>query len=149
MECDDDQDGIFTFDLLDALPLLSTNYTTETFRFYPTQSDAENDTNALTNVSNYTNSNPTIETLWVRVTSNAGCVTVTSLQLRVSTTQVPLGFLQTFNACDDFLDTNGNDNANNNDRDGISSFDVSSVTTEILNLFPTNQQLSINYYRTE
>jgi hypothetical protein len=124
-QCDDNQDGISTFDLLTALPLLSSNNSSETFVFYPTQLDAENNTNAITNVSNYTNSNPTTETLWVQVTSNAGCVSITSLDLYVSTTQIPASFLRTFNACDDYLDINGNDNTNNDDRDGVSSFDFS------------------------
>jgi gliding motility-associated-like protein len=148
-ECDTDTDGIAIFNLLNALPNLSANYTNETFAFFSSQTDAENNTNPISNPNAYTNTNPTSETIWVRVTSSFGCVTITSIDLHVSTTQVPAGFLRTFNACDDYLDSNGNDNANNDDRDGITAFDFSSVTTDILNLFPPNQQLSISYYQSE
>lgn len=148
-QCDDNTDGISTFDLANAFPLLSSNYMNETFTFHPTQIDAQNNTNAIGNINSYSNSNPTEETLWVRVMSNASCVSIISFQLHVSTTQIPPSFLRTFNACDDYLDMNGNDSANNDDQDGISSFNFSSVTADILNLFPSNQQLAISYYRTE
>lgn len=148
-ECDIDTDGITTFNLLNALPNLSSNFTNETFEFYGSQSDAENNLNPITNTNAFANTNPTSQTIWVRVTSSFGCTTISSLDLHVSTTQVPVGFLRTFNACDDYLDTDGNDTANNNDRDGITTFDFSSVTVDILNLFPSDQQLSISYYQTE
>ena len=51
--------------------------------------------------------------------------------------------------CDDFLDIDGNDTTNNDDTDGVSGFDFSSVTTQIRALFPPTQQLTINYYRNE
>jgi gliding motility-associated-like protein len=147
--CDTDTDGIITFNLLNTLPDLSSNFSNETFVFFTSQSDAENNTNPITNANAFTNTTPTSQTLWVQVTSNFGCVTVGQFALHVSTTQVPTGFLRTFNACDDYLDANGNDTANNNDRDGITTFDFSSVTADILNLFPPDQQLSISYYQSE
>jgi hypothetical protein len=51
--------------------------------------------------------------------------------------------------CDDFLDIDGNDTANNDDNDGISTFDFSSVTAEVRALFPVSQQLTITYYRNQ
>lgn len=148
-QCDDNTDGISVFNLLDALPDLSSNYTNETFEFFSSKSDAENQINTISNVTTYVNTIATNETIWVRITSNFGCATITSLELIVATTQIPNGFLRTFDTCDDYLDINGNDNTNNDDRDGIATFDFSSVTTDVLNLFPNNQQLSITYYRTE
>ena len=54
---------------------------------------------------------------------------------------------RTFIECDDFLDIDGNDTANNDDNDGITSFDFSSVTDEVRAEFPVSQQLTITYYR--
>ena len=51
--------------------------------------------------------------------------------------------------CDDFLDINGDDNANNDNTDGITTFDFSSVTDDVTALFPPSQQLIILYYRNE
>ena len=48
-----------------------------------------------------------------------------------------------------FLDIDGNDTANNDDNDGISAFDFSSVTAEVRALFPVSQQLTITYYRNQ
>ncbi|MFD2568062.1 IgGFc-binding protein, partial [Pseudotenacibaculum haliotis] len=149
IECDDNLDGISSFNLLNALPSLSSNHLNEIFTFYTSLADAQNDSNPILTPNAFVNSQASIQNIWVRVTSNTGCYTITSITLRVPTTQIPSGFLRTFNTCDDFLDTNGNDNNNNDSGDGISSFDFSSVTTEVLAMFPSNQQLSINYYRTE
>ena len=57
----------------------------------------------------------------------------------VSTTQIPLNFAKTFTECDDaILGTN---------TDGIASFDFSSVTSQIQNIFPVGQLLDIRYFR--
>lgn len=147
--CDDDTDGIATFDLTDALPLLSTNYLNEVVNYYTSESDAIAATNSISDPITFTNTIATNQTIWVSVTSNFGCTTFSTFELHVSTTQLPSSFSRSFTSCDDFLDINGNDTSNNNDRDGISSFDFSSVTNDILALFPSNQSITIRYYPTE
>ncbi|MCF6173529.1 MAG: hypothetical protein L3J44_07110, partial [Campylobacteraceae bacterium] len=46
------------------------------------------------------------------------------------------------------MDLNGDDNENNNDTDGIATFNFSSVANEVINLFPASQQpnLSVSFY---
>ena len=149
VQCDDNTDGFSIFNLMDAIPELSMNYTNETFAFYTSQNDALNETNSINNITAYTNTTVTNEIIWVRVTSSFGCATITSINLLVATSQIPSGFSRVFNTCDDFLDSNGNDTANNNDTDGIATFNFSSVTSDILNLFPSNQQLAVSYYQTQ
>ncbi|MFY0632133.1 MAG: hypothetical protein JXR05_17365, partial [Flavobacteriaceae bacterium] len=78
-----------------------------------------------------------------------GCYRISEVTLTVSTTGIPPTFQRVFTQCDDFLDINGVDNAANNDTDGVSTFDFSSVTAEIRALFPVSQQLTITYYRNQ
>ncbi len=46
-QCDDDTDGFSLFNLNEAASDISTNYLNETFVFYPSLLDAENDTMPL------------------------------------------------------------------------------------------------------
>ena len=62
----------------------------------------------------------------------------------MSTTGLPATFQRSFSVCDDFLDIDGNDTANNDDNDGISAFDFSSVTAEVRALFPAKS--AVNHY---
>ena len=148
-QCDDNTDGFSDFNLNEAASDISTNFTNETFVFYPTLSDAENDTNAITNPTIFTNRTVTTDIVWARAINNNGCYRISEVTLTVSTTGIPPSFQRSFTECDDFLDINGNNTANNNDTDGVSSFDFSSVTAEVRALFPTSQQLTIVYYRNQ
>ena len=144
--CDDDQNGSFAFDLTEANVLISANSTNETFRFYPTETDALDNTNEILNPTNYTNVNITNDAVWVRTITINGCFRVSRVDLEVSNTVVPDTFQRTYDLCDDFLDTNGNNNANNDDTDGISTFDFSSVVTDITSLFPPTQTINLSFY---
>ena len=148
-QCDDDTDGFSDFNLTEANSAISSNFTNETFIFYPTLNDAENDTNAIPVPTAFTNRTVTTDIVWARAISIENCYRISELTLTVSTTGLPASFQRTFNNCDDFLDIDGNDNGNNDDTDGVSSFDFSSVTAEVLALFPTSQQLIITYYRNQ
>ena len=148
-QCDDDTDGFSDFNLTEANSAISSNFINETFTFYPTLNDAENDTNTITNPTVFTNRTVTTDIVWARAISIENCYRISELTLTVSTTGLPASFQRTFNNCDDFLDIDGNDNGNNDDTDGVSSFDFSSVTAEVLALFPTSQQLIITYYRNQ
>jgi gliding motility-associated-like protein len=148
-QCDDDTDGFSNFNLNEAASDISTNFSNETFVFYPTLNDAQNNTSAITTSESVTFKNRTVtsDIVWARAISNFGCFRITEVNLVVSTTGLPEAFQQSFSSCDDFLDINGLDNANNNDTDGIASFDFSSVTQEVVDIFPTTQQLSVSYFR--
>ena len=90
--------------------------------------------------------------VWARAISkisDLGCYRIAEVKLIVSTTGLPSTFLRTFNECDDFLDEVGDDTADNDDGDGITTFDFSSVTDEVEALFPPGQQLIITYWRNE
>ena len=144
--CDEDQDGIASFDLTTANALISLNSANETFQYYPTELDAENTTNEILAFTNYSNVVDTNDVVWVRTTTVNNCFRVSQVNLVVTNTEIPATFQRSFSECDDFLDEDGNDTANNDDTDGISSFDFSSVTNEIVALFPASQTINVSYY---
>ena len=150
-QCDDDTDGFSLFNLNEAASDISTNYLNETFVFYPSLADAENDTNAFTAAEALVFENRTVTTdvVWARAISSENCYRIAEVTIIVSTTGLPATFERSFSVCDDFLDIDGNDTANNDDNDGISAFDFSSVTAEVRALFPVSQQLTITYYRNQ
>lgn len=148
-QCDNDTDGFSAFNLNEAATDISSNYLNETFEFYESLSDAQSGTNAITNTTAYTNQTVSTDTVWARAISSFGCFRIAEVTLTVSTTGLPVSFQRSFEVCDDYLDINGNDNSNNDDADGVSAFDFSSVTQEVIDIFPSNQQLTVTYYRNE
>lgn len=137
-QCDDDVDGYTAFNLNEAIDEITANAVNETISFYESQFDAENTNSPITNPSAYINENVSTDTIWARVENSNGCFRTAQINLLVSTTQIPITFTRDFYACDDTID---GDSTN-----GISSFNLSSVTTEIEALFPVGQQLIISYY---
>ncbi len=148
-QCDIDTDGFSAFNLTEANDKISANASNETFTYYVSLADATAAINSIPDPTKYINPTVNAASVWVGIKSVFGCTEISQIELLVSTTFIPLTFQHAFSACDDFLDINGLDNANNDDRDGISSFDFSHITNEVINLFPPGQQLIISYYRNE
>lgn len=142
VQCDDDQDGISAVNLTVKNSFISANYLNETFTFYTTAAGAATaDTTVLiTNPLAYVTTSTTI---FVRVVNTNGCFSVGQLNVTVSATQIPPGTLFPFFTCDDYID------AVNNDYDGISQFDFSSVTPAIQALLPATATYTIKYYRNQ
>jgi gliding motility-associated-like protein len=142
VQCDDDTDGISDVNLTVKNNFISTNYLNETFTYYTTLLGAVNaDTSVqIINPIAYTTATTTI---YVRVVNANGCFIVTHIDVFVSATQIPPGTSYSFYTCDDYIDTV------NNDYDGISKFDFSSVTPAIQLLLPSTNTYFIKYYRNE
>jgi gliding motility-associated-like protein len=138
-QCDDDIDGFSVFNLEEAGGKITTNAANETIAFYKTLADAQNDIAPITNPTTYTNLIVSNDAVYARVTNANTCFRIAKVNLFVSTTQIPLNYSKPFTECDDaVLGTN---------TDGIASFDFSSVTAEIQNIFPVGQLLDIRYFR--
>ncbi|SHI71117.1 T9SS type B sorting domain-containing protein [Flavobacterium terrae] len=138
-QCDDNIDGFSSFNLTEVNSKISANFANETFSYFETVSDAQNNVNPITNFTTYINQVVSNDVVYVRVANINGCFRIAQLNLSVSTTQIPVNFNRNFTSCDDaILGTN---------IDGVSSFDFSSVTPQIQSLFPVGQQLIISYYR--
>lgn len=142
-QCDDDADGFVNFNLTEANELISTNYLNETFTYYTNQADAQTAVNAIGNPIAYTNTDPSAapDILYVRTENSDGCFAVSQLNLLVSTTNVPQTFQLTYEVCDDTV-------IDGDDHNGVATFDFSNADTQIRNLFPIGQALTITYYET-
>ncbi|MBD0832063.1 T9SS type B sorting domain-containing protein [Aestuariibaculum sediminum] len=154
IQCDDDTDGISFFNLTEVNFEISANASNEKFSYFTSQTSAEsgdiNSSDFIETPTAYQNANnPYNDTVWARVENEFGCPSVAQIQLSVGVSQIPNGAInEILTACDDFLDINGIDNINNDNRDGIASFDFSYVKTMVENLF-TPQTPEINFYRNE
>lgn len=144
VQCDDDlsNDGISDVNLIQKNDVISSNFANETFSYFTSQIAAQNNDTTLqiTNPLAYNTGNSTV---WVRVENALGCYEVGQINVFVSATQIPNTFLRTFAKCDDFVDTV------NDDRDGISTFDFSSVTNDLIGILPSSTPFTIKYYKTE
>lgn len=151
IQCDDDLDAVSTFNLTVKNNVISTNSANETFTYYTTLAGAQtaDPTVLIADPLAFTNTTPGTMSVWARIINANGCFRTSQLTLQVLATNIPATFNIPINpACDDFLDINGNNNANNNDRDGIAAFDFSFATGIIQALLPPGTY-SIKYYRNE
>jgi gliding motility-associated-like protein len=142
-QCDDDADGITIFNLHEANALISPNYLDESITYHTTFLDAETRENAILSETAYMNTDPsaTPDILYVRVENFEGCHRISQLNLMVSTTQIPPDFLLNYEVCDD-------DQVDGDGSNGIASFNFSDATTQVGNLFPVGQPITVSYYET-
>lgn len=143
VQCDDDTDGISNFNLTEKNNAITSDFALMTFTYFTTLNGAttNNNTFLINNPISYRSGNGTV---WARIENSNGCSSIAQLNLLVSTTQIPSTFKRTLATCDDYIDTV------QDDTDGVSTFDFSSVNTAILNLLPTSAALyTITYYQNE
>ncbi len=145
IQCDDDFDGISTFNLNEKNSSLSVNAIIEDFTFFKTEAGAIADsTDILVKISNpltYTSGSGSV---WVRVTNDKTCFSVVQLNLVVSIPPINLStYSKVFEVCDDYIDSINDDN------DGISSFNFSSVVNEINALLINPNDYTIKFYKTK
>lgn len=138
-QCDDNIDGFTVFNLEEAISKITSNASNETIIFYKSLTDAQNNSTPITNPTTYLNQVVSNDVVYAKVSNANACFQIAKINLFVSTTQIPLNYSKSLTQCDDAIfGTN---------TDGIASFDFSSVTTEIQNIFPSGQLLDINYYQ--
>lgn len=132
-----------TFNLSVKNKDISSNFSNETFTYYSSPTDADNDTNKISNYTAFKNTSVN-EKVWVRVANTiSGCYSLAKIDLIVSATQLdPTTFHENLEMCDDILP---------NDQDGISEFNFNTVTTAIKNKIDplSNNLYSIKYYINE
>jgi len=129
--CDDDADGFAAFMLSDKNTEILNGQTGLIVSYYPTLTDAEDATNALTEP--YTNTTVTTETVFVRLeNTTTGCYNTTTLDLEVSVN--PVAVTPTaLEVCDD-------------DNDGFSTFDLTLKSSEILG---GQTGMTVSFYETQ
>lgn len=144
VQCDNDTDGISSFNLTQKNNVISSNSATETFTYY-TNSSAANTQDATFLISNpiaFTTSNTIV---FARVQNANGCFRIAQINLIVSVTQIPASVIITdVVKCDDYLD------AIHDDHDGITFFDLSPISAQILTSLPASSgPYTLNYYKNE
>lgn len=139
-QCDDNLDGFSAFNLTEANVLLVPDPSTLTFSYFQSMANAEANSNSISNPISYVNQNPSSSVIYIRATNSNGCFQIVPLELIVSTTLIPINYIETFTVCDDEL--------SGSNTDGIATFDFSSFTNTLLSTFPQGQQLVVTYYET-
>ena len=148
VQCDTDNDGFTRINLREKEAAI-TNVNNRVFTYYKSfaaaDAGAESSPDFIVDPNSYFSNSTTV---WVRVLDlNYGCHSVAQLNVTVSATQIPPTFHRNFYKCDDYLDALGNNNVNNDDRDGITAFNFSSVTADIIALLPTTSTYRVKYYK--
>lgn len=142
IQCDDDTDGISVFNLTQKNNVISANFLNETFTYFTNNTAANTEDTAfeITNPLTYTSG---ISVVYARVENSNGCFRVAQINLAVSVTQIPSGFvIPNQYLCDDYLD------AVNDDYDGISGpFNFTAIRNSLAAILPAN--VTIKFYKTQ
>lgn len=135
LQCDDNNDGLTTYNLNTAANLITNGNSSLTVRgFFRTQVDAENDgTDVIANPEAFRNT-VSPQTVYARVQNQYGCIGIAQVNLEMSnntlTPPTPLALCDAVGPVD-----------------GTTSFDLTLKNTEILQSLPANVQLA--YYTSE
>lgn len=132
VQCDIDADGLTTYDLSTTDANLKNNDVNITkTTWHSNLTDAQNATNAITNLTSFSNSSPN-QVLYVKASSKYGCSKITTVTLSTATTVVPSP--NPIAVCDE-----------DGTLDGLHRFDLATlVTPQLLNGLPTG--LVAEYY---
>ncbi len=137
-KCDDNLDGIEDFNLNDATTLISSESPLPTFTYFLTENDAIANTNPIANPTVFSNSPQS--TVWARIENTVGCFTTAQINLEVISINIPSSFMLNYNECDS--------NADGNDTNGLTTFDFSTATNQVLNALLPVTNLTVAYYET-
>ncbi len=134
-QCDEDgsPDGFTDFNLNEVNEYLILGDDSLIVTHHLSFDDANSGINEI-DPSPYTNS--TQSTVFSRIENPSGCHRVAQIELLVSSTSFPEGYLKTITLCDD-----------DDSLDGLHLFDLAQYSNEIINLFPSGQNLAVTYYR--
>lgn len=134
--CDEDgvPDGFTDFNLNEANNLISFDNNDVNVTYHLSFSDADSGSNIIDPLPF---NNATANTIYARVENTYGCYRVSTVNLQVSNTAFPSGYIFNLQSCDD-----DDDNINR-----LRSFDLSEASADIIAQFPIGQDLSVHYYR--
>ena len=134
--CDEDgtPDGFTDYNLNEVDDIITNGDTTDlTISYYLSFIEADT---AMNPIDPSPFNNTTSNTVYARVETVNGCHSVSTVNLQVSTTSFPSGFLQELSFCDD-------DSFN----DGFYVFDLTQASAIFIAEFPLGQNLSVHYFR--
>ncbi len=133
--CDVDgvNDGYTIFNLNEATQIITKGDDELRVTYHLSVADAEIDINAI---NPYPFENQTSTTVYARVEKPNACFLISTVNLEVSTTAFPNGYVYNLSSCDN-LDSN----------DGIATFDLLLASDTFISQFPTGQNLNISYFK--
>lgn len=133
IQCDDNNDGLATYNLDLAYNMLTNNDTSLYVNYFRSETDAETSSNPILNINSFQNTSPE-QILYVQVMTAYSCFSINTLKLLTSnnalTAPTPISL------CDE-------DDIN----DGFFTFDLTQRESEILQNLPAG--LELNYYISE
>ncbi len=133
--CDEDgiPDGFTDFSLSEVELLITMEDLSDLqFSYHLTISEAESGTEQIDPlIFNNSISN----TIYVRTERTNGCFRLTELELQVSTTSFPQGYIEVLESCD-----------YDDDNDGFHVFDLTLAFDQIIQQFPGGQNLIVQFY---
>ncbi|MFH4964367.1 T9SS type B sorting domain-containing protein [Gaetbulibacter sp. M235] len=134
--CDDDgmPNGFINYNLEEANDIITNNNSEGlTITYYKTQAEANSGVGLINPI--YNNSEGNI--VFARVETADGCYDISTIDLQVSTTSLPQGYVYNMGDCDD-----------DDVIDGKRVFDLTQASDAFFSDFlPPNQNLSVHYYR--
>jgi gliding motility-associated-like protein len=111
--------GFETFDLASQVVSILLGQTGMDVTFYPSLAQAQNNTNAITNLQ-YTNAVIYVQTLGIRITNTTtGCYVISTMDIRVEPLPTPIPPTLPYTICDD-------------NQDGFANFDLASLIPDLL-----------------
>ncbi|OIQ19388.1 T9SS type B sorting domain-containing protein [Lacinutrix sp. MedPE-SW] len=132
--CEQDDDGFETFDLESVLPNVLQGVTNVTTTFHTSIEDAQSDINAINNTTNFQNTEPDFQIVYIRIeNNNNSCFEIVAIELHTNILETGTN-IRDFSVCDNAPD------------DNIGEFNLENITTTIANGLP---DVEITYYETE
>lgn len=135
INCDEDgnPDGFTEFNLEQVNDILTNNNSAGlSFTYHSSPITANSANSDVSTIHNNQISN----TVYVRIENTEGCYRIATVNLEVSTTSFPLGYVKELITCDDDAIS-----------DGLHIFDLSQASPDLLAQFPLGQNLSVHYYK--
>lgn len=133
IQCDDDNDGLTTYNLDLAYPLVTNNDSSLYVQYFMSLTDAQTSTNPITNITSFHNSTPE-QTIYAQVMTPYSCYSISTINLITSNNLVTPP--SAIGICDE-----------DGDDDGFSEFDLTQADLEILQNLPSG--LKLQYFISE
>ncbi len=132
--CEGDDDGFAIFDLTEIIDNVLNGLTGVTTTFHLTQEDAETGNNPIADITNFQNTTPNIQTIFIRVVDDStGCFSIATITLHTNLL-ITGTTIRDFFICDD------------SSNDGIEDFNLENIATLIINGLV---DVSVVFYETE
>lgn len=132
--CEQDDDGLEIFDLTSVTVDVLQGATNVTVSYHVTQEDANNDVNQITDPTQFQNTTPDFQIVYIRIENdNNSCYEIVAIELHTNILETGTN-IRNFGACDESPD------------DGEATFDLTAITDVIANGLP---DITITYYETE